>query len=279
MNASYGIGRDVSAPAQRHNFSFKPPSPRSYLLGMRLVVSLLFIMASSALTGAPDPLADSRQCLVVLAENWSAPTGLLRAFERPTAGGDWKMRGKSTPVVLGKKGLAWGIGLVPPDRDGPQKKEGDNKVPAGVFRLGPAFGYAPAEGARWIRLKYVPLTEQTEGVDDPHSRYYNQLVQRSQVARVDWRSSEQMRRKDDLYKGGLFVDHNPSAIPGAGSCIFIHIWRNASSPPVGCTAMPEPDLIDLLKWLDPAAHPLLVQFPRDEYSRLQPILSLPPILP
>jgi D-alanyl-D-alanine dipeptidase len=246
---------------------------------MRLVVTLLFIMASSAMTGAPNPLGTSRQCLVVLARNWSATTGMLQAFERPAATGDWKMRGSPTPVVLGKKGLAWGVGLVAADGSGPEKKEGDNKVPAGVFHLGPAFGYAPADAARWIKLKYVPLTEQTEGIDDPHSRYYNRLVERSQVAQVDWRSSEQMRRKDDLYKWGMVVDHNPSAVPGAGSCIFIHIWRNSGAATVGCTAMPETNLISLLKWLDPAAHPLLVQLPRDEYSRLQPTLSLPPSHP
>ena len=148
-------------------------------------------------------------------------------------------------------------------------------MPAGVFRLGPAFGYAPADDARWIKLKYVPLTEQSEGIDDPRSRYYNRLVERSHVAQVDWRSSEQMRRKDDLYKWGLIVDHNPAAVPGAGSCIFIHVWRNSSAATVGCTAMPEADLINLLKWLDPAARPVLVQMPRQEYESLRPRLNLP----
>ena len=247
---------------------------RSYLLAMRLVASLLFLMASSALPAAPDPLANSRQCLVVVADNWSAPTGILRAFERP-APGNWQMLGKPIPVVLGKKGLGWGLGLVAANGDGPHKKEGDNKVPAGVFRLGPAFGYAPSETARWIRLKYVPLTPETEAIDDPHSRYYNQLVERSRIARVDWRSSEQMRRKNDLYKWGLVVEHNASAGPGAGSCIFIHIWRNSSAATVGCTAMPEQDLINLLKWLDPVAHPILIQMPQQDYESLRPTLNLP----
>jgi D-alanyl-D-alanine dipeptidase len=242
---------------------------------MRLVASLLFVMASSALTGAPNPLGTSRQCLVVVAENWDATTAVLRAFERTAAGGDWKMRGRVVPVVLGKKGLGWGLGLVPAGGAVPQKKEGDNKVPAGVFRLGPAFGYAPADAARWIKLKYMPLTAQTEGIDDPGSRYYNRLVERSQVAQVDWRSSEQMRRKDDLYKWGMVVDHNHAAVPGAGSCIFIHIWRNSSAATVGCTAMPEPDLVNLLKWLDPAAHPILVQLPQQDYESLRPMLNLP----
>ncbi|MFL6589037.1 MAG: L,D-transpeptidase [Chthoniobacterales bacterium] len=251
---------------------------RSYLLAMRLVVSLVFVMASSAMSGAPGPLRTSRQCVVVVAEKWSARTGMLGGFERAGPDAPWKMHGKPTPVVLGKKGLAWGVGLLPADRAVRQKREGDNKVPAGVFKLGPAFGYAPADAARWIRLKYSPLTEQTEAIDDPRSQYYNRLVERSQVARVDWHSSEQMRRKDHLYKWGIVVDHNPAAVPGAGSCIFIHIWKDSASPTVGCTAMPETELVNLLKWLDPAAHPVLVQLPRDEYFRLRPTLSAPRFL-
>jgi L,D-peptidoglycan transpeptidase YkuD (ErfK/YbiS/YcfS/YnhG family) len=187
------------------------------------------------------------------------------------------MRGNAIPVVLGKNGLGWGLGLVDAkERAGPRKIEGDNRAPAGIFHLGPAFGYAPAPSAHWIKLPYVPLTKTTEGVDDPGSHYYNQLVDRSKVARVDWHSSEQMRRAGDLYKWGVFVAHNPAATSGAGSCIFLHIWKNSSTPTTGCTAMAERDLVELLRWLDPAAQPILVQMPRADYQTFQTQLRLPP---
>jgi D-alanyl-D-alanine dipeptidase len=159
--------------------------------------------------------------------------------------------------------------------DGPRKKEGDNKAPAGIFHLGPAFGYAAAERASWIKLRYVPLTKSSEGVDDPRSRYYNQLVDRSKIARVDWHSSEKMLRADVLYKWGLVVAHNSSATPGAGSCIFLHIWRNSSAATAGCTAMPEQNLVSLLHWLDPAAHPILTQMPRKDYNVARTKFHLP----
>ena len=229
-----------------------------------------------AIATAADPLRHSQQCLVIVAPAWNSKTALLRAFERTSATGDWKMRRKAIPVALGKNGLGWGLGLVDAKRRaGPRKIEGDNKVPAGIFHLGPAFGYAPARSANWIKLHYVPLTKTTEGVDDPGSHYYNQLVDRSKVARVDWRSSEQMRRADDLYKWGVFVAHNPAAAPGAGSCIFMHIWKNSSTPTTGCTAMAEHDLVPLLRWLDPAAQPVLVQMPRADYQSFQSQLHLP----
>jgi L,D-peptidoglycan transpeptidase YkuD (ErfK/YbiS/YcfS/YnhG family) len=240
-------------------------------------LALPLLLASAMVTSAaPNPLRRSRQCVVVVASGWNSKTGVLRLFER--IGSDWKMRGHEVPVVLGKKGLAWGRGLVdlPTSRD-PPKVEGDNKAPAGIFRLGPAFGYAPARSAGWIKLRYVPLTKNTEGVDDPRSRYYNRLVDRSKIARVDWKSSEQMLRNDDLYKWGVVVAHNTPAKPGAGSCIFLHIWKNSASPTVGCTAMAENDLVELLRWLDPSAHPILVQMPLRDYVMFQSNYLLPAI--
>src|SRR2546430_7328668 len=183
---------------------------------MRLVrFSLFLLVASTAIASVErKPLRNSTQCLVVVANDWNSTTGVLRAYERINSDAAWKVRGNDIPVVLGKNGMAWGLGLVDAKGGVPQKIEGDNKVPAGIFRLGPAFGYAPAQSARWIKLPYVPLTEQSEGVDDPRSRYYNQLVERSKVERVDWHTSEQMRRTDDLYKWGVVVAHNPAATPG-----------------------------------------------------------------
>jgi D-alanyl-D-alanine dipeptidase len=87
-----------------------------------------------------------------------------------------------------------------------------------------------------------------------------------------------MLRADVLYKWGLVVAHNSSATPGAGSCIFLHIGRNSSAATAGCTAMPEPNLVKLLHWLDPAAHPILIQMPRQNYEALRAELKLPTLV-
>lgn len=225
---------------------------------------------------APDPMRQSRQCLVVISRDWNAKTALLRAYERKNSRSAWQIHGPQIPVVLGKTGLAWGRGLAKPDGERlPIKREGDNKAPAGIFRFGPAFGYAPARLARWVKLPYLPLTKQIEGVDDPRSRSYNQLVDRAKVRRVDWRTSEQMLREDNLYKWGVLVKHNTPSQPGAGSCIFLHIWKNPTNPTAGCTAMSEQNLVRLLGWLDPAARPLLVQMPRQEYDAFRARFILP----
>jgi L,D-peptidoglycan transpeptidase YkuD (ErfK/YbiS/YcfS/YnhG family) len=243
---------------------------------MRLVAFILFVLSAPAMIAAPDPLRQSRQCLVVVSRDWNAKTAVLRAYERKNSRSEWRIHGPEIPVGLGKTGLAWGRGLAKPDRGTlPIKREGDNKAPAGIFRVGPAFGYAPAHRARWVKLRYLPLTKQIEGIDDPRSRSYNQLVDRSKVRRVDWRSSEQMLRDDDLYKWGVLVEHNTPSQPGAGSCIFVHIWKSATTPTTGCTAMSEQNLVRLLGWLDPAAHPLLLQMPRQQYDAFRAKFVLP----
>ena len=83
-------------------------------------------------------------------------------------------------------------------------------------------------------------------VDDAASDHYTQIVDRKQVA-SDWQSAEEMRRDDGLYEWVLDVAHNPDAKPGAGSCIFLHVWSGPESTTVGCTAMEKPRLEALLK--------------------------------
>jgi D-alanyl-D-alanine dipeptidase len=240
---------------------------------------LFLVCAISTETDAASHERDrSRQCLLVLTEKWTSTSGLLRAFTRPDASEVWKEEGEEIPVMLGKNGLGSGRGLTHLEFEGaPEKKEGDNKAPAGVFHLISAFGYAPAQSASWVKLRYLPLTNKIEGIDDPKSRYYNRLVDRSKVAKVDWASSERMRRDDDLYKWGIVVDHNSAATPGGGSCIFLHIWKTPSTPTTGCTAMSEQNLIRLLRWLDPERDPILIQMPRSDYRSMRASYAWPEV--
>jgi D-alanyl-D-alanine dipeptidase len=246
---------------------------------MRSLCALISFVCSVPIAtslAATQALDRSRQCVVVLTDNWASTTGVLHTFERGGATAIWKERGPAIAVVVGRNGLGQGRGLVRLDFDGaPDNKEGDNRAPAGIFRLSLAFGYAPARSAAWVKLPYLALSKQVEGIDDPASRYYNKLVDRSKVAKIDWRSSEQMRRDDVLYKWGVVVEHNPAALPGAGSCIFLHIWKSSSAPTAGCTAMAESDLLTLIRWLNPARHPILVQMPRAAYRSVRAKYGLP----
>jgi len=66
------------------------------------------------------------------------------------------------------------------------------------------------------------------------------------------------------------------AVPGNGSCIFLHIWRGPGQGTAGCTAMPEEILLDTIHWLNSKApNAVLVQLPDSEYQRLKAKWSLP----
>ena len=232
---------------------------------------------AAAVTAGRSPLSDSRQLVLVICDTWDATRAELQCYARTKIGQRWTPIGERIPVSLGRTGLAWGRGLQgDPPLAGPLKREGDGKAPAGIFELPLAFGYAPKGQAADIKLPYLPLTAGVVGVDDPQSTHYNQIVQVDQVRNKDWDSAEIMRRSDDLYEWGVIVNHNPSpAVPGAGSCMFLHVWRGPDTPTAGCTAMSRAQMVRLATWLDPSAKPLLVQLPRPAYRQLAAPWGLP----
>ncbi|MGF6201875.1 L,D-transpeptidase family protein [Pseudomonas laurylsulfatiphila] len=215
-------------------------------------------------------LDGSNQLIVVTSKNWDDVQATAQRYERH--GKTFEKFEAPFAVVLGKNGMGWGKGLLDVGQpEGPVKQEGDGKAPAGMFKLGTAFGYEPS--AR-THLPYMALTPTIECVDDSQSARYNELVDGAVVAK-DWSSSELMRRSDDLYRQGIFIEHNTPATPTAGSCIFFHIWRGPTAPTRGCTAMDPADIARLLDWLDPGKSPVLVQLPQAQYEQLRERWSLP----
>jgi L,D-peptidoglycan transpeptidase YkuD (ErfK/YbiS/YcfS/YnhG family) len=118
-------------------------------------------------------------------------------------------------------------------------------------------------------------------IDLPASPLYNRLVNARDVgADAVAGSTEPMRLDlrhpgDVRYARGFVIAHNPDAVPGAGSCIFAHLWRQPGETTAGCTAMAAPAMQALLEWLDPAQRPLFVLLPAAEHARLAGEWGLP----
>jgi len=181
--------------------------------------------AALAVNEPAQPLAAARQLVLVIAADWDSNAGLMRCYERATADGAWVRVGSDVPVSLGRSGLGWGRGVHAAQLiAGPMKREGDGKAPAGVFLFGEAFTSAPSELGN-MDLPTLTTSATLFCVDDVNSRFYNTLQDTSSVS-PDWNSSESMLREDGLYRHGLIVRHNSDPVePGAGSCIFFHIWK------------------------------------------------------
>lgn len=242
-----------------------------------LPLSVVFAQAPSPEVPAPPPLLKAaRQLLLVMTPDWNTVGGELRRFERPAAAAPWAIVGGRVAIVVGRNGLAWDP-LATPVVQGPVKREGDGRAPAGVFPIGTAFGYAPVTDpmASQLTLPYLPVTEGVECIDDVQSRGYNTIVNRRSVAVPDWGSSEKMREVGEEYRWGVVVNYNTPAVAGRGSCIFLHIAHPSGRGTAGCTAMSADALIEAMRWLAPDRAPVVVQLPRAAYDRLREAWQLP----
>lgn len=233
--------------------------------------------ATGATRVEPSPIENSRQVVLVITKNWETVPGSLWRFERADEHSPWKRVGGKVRIVVGRNGLGWGKGLnAPTELPGPVK-EGDGKSPAGVFQLSSIFGLAETNQAKQFKMPYQPLNSVIECVDDVNSKYYNSVQDSTKVEKVDWTSSEKMEAVGEQYRWGVVVDHNMKPMkPGGGSCIFMHIWKDAKTGTSGCTAMTRKDIEEsILPWLDIKAHPVLVQLPESEYNKLHKNWQLP----
>lgn len=223
------------------------------------------------------PFTESLQAVVVRTRDWNSIQGSARLFRRKTVRSKWKAVGQEFPVVVGRSGLGRDQRtLVPPNEDNtaPLKREGDGRSPAGLFPLTSSFG--TAADSPEMKLPYTKLEEFTECVDDTRSSFYNKIVNRTQVGNFDWNSSEKMFTVRPQYELGVFVAYNSyPPVPGNGSCIFLHIWKDPDTGTSGCTAMARENLERIVKWLDPVKNPYLVQATQSEYLALRTHISLP----
>jgi L,D-peptidoglycan transpeptidase YkuD (ErfK/YbiS/YcfS/YnhG family) len=134
------------------------------------------------------------------------------------------------------------------------KREGDGATPTGTYRIGPVvYGIAPDPG---VRLRYHRLVCGDWWDEDASSRTYNTFRHVAcGVAPSFGGGSEPLWRISPQYRYLAVVDYNAHpVVAGRGSAIFLHVAADATA---GCVSLPEPRLVRLLRWLRPAARPLI----------------------
>lgn len=232
--------------------------------GKLVIGAALAFASATAGVGAEAILADSSQAVVVRTRDWHDSRGTLALYERSTRqqAATWRRVSPEVPVMLGRNGLAWGIGRHP---QRPTKHEGDGRSPAGVFELERTYGSSATPPT--AHFPYEELSATMEGIDDPDSRYYNRLVDARRVRVRDWKQSERVDPDNPMFRWCVEVKQNWQQRPGFGSCIYLHIWKGPGVPTSGCTAMSERDLRRIVAWLDARKRPLLVQLPASELER------------
>jgi L,D-peptidoglycan transpeptidase YkuD (ErfK/YbiS/YcfS/YnhG family) len=128
------------------------------------------------------------------------------------------------------------------------KTEGDGCTPGGYYRLGHAFG---VKEKPVTKMYFRRITGESFWVDDPGSSQYNTWVEGRDGA--DWNSAEQLSDYPREYAYAVVIEYNTAhRIPGKGSAVFLHCGNKPTS---GCIAVPEPELLNILRWLDPLKSP------------------------
>ncbi|GLS44910.1 hypothetical protein GCM10007884_28990 [Methylobacterium brachythecii] len=228
--------RKMPASSRRSGHLRVEPSPVLVAAMTRIVSACLALIVSADARASegtcPALLANARNLVIVTAETMDTTRAWLRVFERIASSGAWQPVGGAESAVVGTKGLAWGYpfrGLAQAGE--PVKAEGDRRTPAGIYRVGSSFGFAPS--ARPGHLVLRP--GRSICVDDPTSPAYNSIVFPGPGATP---RGEDMGA-EPLYRRGLVVDYPSDAGRRGGSCIFLHVWRGPASGTAGCVALPE----------------------------------------
>ena len=219
----------------------------------------------SRLTG----LGAARQVVVVSATSWSSSVARLRAWER-APDGTWALVMGPVPARVGRNGFVRAAA----------RRQGSATTPAGTFGLLRAFG---TWGDPGTALPY----RQVDGNDwwpyDPRDPATYNVVQTRRSPASDWRETwaEHLSSFGRQYRHAVVLDFNlPAGVHRSGServagdpadtrrggGIFLHVDRPGAT--TGCLSVAQPDLRRLLRWLDPAAAPVIVAGPRSALATL-----------
>lgn len=208
------------------------------------IAVLLSGLAAAHGQACPEPLASARRLVLVTAQDMNTPDATIERFERD--GLDWKSVAPAQPALIGRNGMAWSQAFRMLGKQGePIKVDGDKRAPAGFYRIGSSFGFAPSS-----RRNYLQVREGTVCVDEPASPAYNTITTRAKVGSSV--HGENMWRVP-AYKHGLLVDYPTDRKNRAGSCIFIHIRMPNAKHTQGCVAVPEAQVIDLQDFAEKGA--------------------------
>jgi L,D-peptidoglycan transpeptidase YkuD (ErfK/YbiS/YcfS/YnhG family) len=208
-----------------------------------VVCALLFSSCASLGTHFPSKvdIQDAKQVIVVVPAGHKPFTAVLTAWS--VENGKWLRKFGPWSAVVGRSGFA----------PAGEKREGDGRTPSGIYAMSIAFGNAPSIKTE---LTYRQATAHDFWIDEPSSAEYNQWVS----GKVPDVSHEKMLRVDGQYNLGAVIEYNTAPIvPGNGSAIFLHIWKeHGTKPTAGCVALSERRLRKILTWLDADKNPVIL---------------------
>jgi len=190
--------------------------------------------ASVRLAAASAARPTSDQLVTVTAASYGATQAELTAYQR--SDGHWRRVFGPWIAWIGRNGMA------PPGG----KREGDGRTPSGRFGFQFFFGVDRNPG---VHFPYRRVYSYDAWDDDLASTLYNEWVDE----RYGNPGADPEPMDVSAYDYGAVIAYNLARTPGLGSAIFLHI--NIGTPTAGCVTLPVGELLEVLRWLNPAASP------------------------
>jgi L,D-peptidoglycan transpeptidase YkuD (ErfK/YbiS/YcfS/YnhG family) len=191
----------------------------------------------------------ARQVVVVSADGYGTSHATLETFAKKD--GVWRPALGAMPARLGTNGFT------------DSKAEGDLETPTGMYGFGPTmYGIAANPGVRYAYHRLVTDDWWNENPATPGYNTFQHGPDPGGVSEALWTTAPQ-------YDHFAVITYNipvVAADPPRGSGIFLHVMVPGRAT-AGCVSLAEPDLLRVLRWLDPAARPRVVLAPASELDR------------
>ncbi|HET9689578.1 MAG TPA: L,D-transpeptidase family protein [Acidimicrobiales bacterium] len=192
-----------------------------------------------------------RQALVVDAPTTGSTTATLTAYADDGQG--WHQ-------VLGPIAAYDGYAGWEP---GPTRREGDGSSPEGAFPVETDRFYGNAADPGGLHVPYQHLVPGDYWDENPSSSTYNTFQATSDTncgSNPFGGDTECLWQETAPYPYFADIGFNPAPTSNpVGAGIFLH--ASTGGPTAGCISVPVDDLLTILRWLDPAAHPEVVMAP------------------
>jgi L,D-peptidoglycan transpeptidase YkuD (ErfK/YbiS/YcfS/YnhG family) len=186
------------------------------------------------------PTGSASRVLTVVAGSSGSTTATLQAWQR-APDGSWVKRGAGIRAHVGSQGMTT------------HPSESVPATPIGSFTLTQAFGRAANPGTG---LPHFQTGWTDWWVSDVNSSLYN-THQRCTSCSFDAGVSENLYGAGYVYTYAVVIDYNRFPVTrGAGSAFFLHVTDGSAT--AGCVAIPEADLVSIMRWLTPAAQPRIL---------------------
>jgi len=132
--------------------------------------------------------------------------------------------------------------------------EAKSATPIGSFTLTQAFGHDADPGTA---LPYRQTTPADWWISEPGKLYNTEQHCSSNCPFTQGSPNEHLFYETPYYDYAVVMDYNRFPVhQGAGSAFFLHV--SVGAPTAGCVSIDKADLVRILRWLKPSAHPRIL---------------------